>query len=376
MAPSRRDVLQLIASSTAALAATRSQVLERALAAATDGGSPAMFAAYAEASGDVFGLGTIAEDGGRDWAHVCESRMHGGAVRPRTAELVVVARRPGTFFVVLDARDGSLVRRIDAAQGRHFFGHAVFALDGQTLFATEAIIETRAGLVGIYDAAGGYRRIGEWETGGVGPHELVLAADGRSLWIANGGIDTHPDGGRATLNEYGITSSLVRATLSGEIAQSFVLDKELQSLSIRHIALTAAGDLVFGCQDQADAAASRPLVGLATLSGACAMLSDGPAPWTEMRGYVGSVAFDAVNAMAVATGPRGNHVRFQSLGNENRAWTLPIDDVCGVATLPETGDIVLTTGTGRVFTVRMADTGPQVIADATHPRRWDNHIIR
>ena len=55
-------------------------------------------------------------------------------------------------------------------------------------------------MIGVYDATDGFRRIGEFPTHGVGPHELLLLDDGRTLAIANGGIETHPDFGRAKLN--------------------------------------------------------------------------------------------------------------------------------------------------------------------------------
>ena len=45
-----------------------------------------------------------------------------------------------------------------------------------------------------------FARVGEFPTHGVGPHELLLLGDGRTLAVANGGIETHPDFGRAKLN--------------------------------------------------------------------------------------------------------------------------------------------------------------------------------
>ena len=89
---------------------------------------------------------------------------------------------------------------IASVAGRHFFGHGVFSPDGALLYATENDFENAAGMIGIYDARANFERIGEFPTHGVGPHELLLLDDGRTIAIANGGIETHPDFGRAKLN--------------------------------------------------------------------------------------------------------------------------------------------------------------------------------
>src|SRR5690606_41790368 len=91
---------------------------------------------------------------------------------------------------------------LQAAQGRHFFGHGVFLPDGQRMVATENHYEAGYGVLGVYDTSpgGNFRRIGEFETGGIGPHEAVLLNDGRTVCVANGGILTHPDYGKLELN--------------------------------------------------------------------------------------------------------------------------------------------------------------------------------
>ena len=76
----------------------------------------------------------------------------------------------------------------------------MFSPDGALLYATENDFDNAAGMVGIYDARAVSSAIGEFPTHGVGPHELLLLDDGATLAIANGGIETHPDFGRAKLN--------------------------------------------------------------------------------------------------------------------------------------------------------------------------------
>ena len=44
---------------------------------------------------------------------------------------------------------------------RHFYGHGVFASDGHLLFTTENDFAAEAGVIGIWDVTGGFKRIGE-----------------------------------------------------------------------------------------------------------------------------------------------------------------------------------------------------------------------
>src|ERR671923_1401289 len=120
-------------------------------------------------------------------------RGHGVAFRPGADEGVVFARRPGRFAVTFDPVAGIALRRLDAASGRHFYGHGAFSPDGRYLFTSENDYEGGRGVLGVRDATDGYRQIGEMASFGVGPHEVVLMPDGVTLAVANGGIRTHPD---------------------------------------------------------------------------------------------------------------------------------------------------------------------------------------
>lgn len=224
----RRSFVGLLSVSLAALSTTRHSAM--AGRAGEKGRDEAELFVAACKSSDTsrFGLGLIAETSAkRGWVRDVETRLHGGAVRPGSHELAVVARRPGRIALVLDVRDGTVVRVLSASEDRFFLGHASFDGAGERLFVAEAEIATAAGLIGVYDARHGYARIGEWPTHGTDPHEILLAADGRKLWVANGGVELHPDTGRAILNEGGIVSTLVELDLDGRLQQQISLPKEL-----------------------------------------------------------------------------------------------------------------------------------------------------
>ena len=83
------------------------------------------------------------------------------------------ARRPSNWAAVVDRGTGRVRLVVTTPPERHFFGHGVFSPDGRLLYATENRAgiddpDAGAGVLGIYDAGAGYRRVGERPTHGSG----------------------------------------------------------------------------------------------------------------------------------------------------------------------------------------------------------------
>ncbi|MCZ7594998.1 MAG: DUF1513 domain-containing protein [Hyphomicrobium sp.] len=190
-----------------------------------------------------------------------EGRGHDIALDKPSGQAVVFARRPGSFALAFDLHDRRQPVLFTTPANRHFYGHGVFGRDGRLLYATEHDNDTRDGLIGIYDASGGYRRIGEFPTYGIDPHEVILLADGKTLAVANGGIETHIETGREKLNLSTMQPSLAFIdSASGRLLSQHMQRASLHKLSIRHLAQDARGLVWFGCQwegGRGDAGARR-----------------------------------------------------------------------------------------------------------------------
>ena len=270
------------------------------------------------------------------------ARGHGFALRPDGTLAVALARRPGTFAAAFAVDGDGPARVFHAPAGRHFQGHAVFEPTGRHLFATENDFDNARGCIGVYDAADGFKRVGELPSHGVGCHELVLMPDGRTAAVANGGILTHPDSGRA-------------------------------KLSIRHLAAFDDGRVVFACQDQGPATDGLTLVGLHR-SGS-GRIEDLEAPETtiqNLNGYCGSVAVDRGGKLAAVSAPRGNRVLFWNTLTGDLAGNVAIADGCGLAPGPASGSFVLTSGMGA-FLVSGPDLPTPAASEDGAP--WDNHLL-
>ncbi|MDD9717516.1 DUF1513 domain-containing protein [Dinoroseobacter sp. PD6] len=295
------------------------------------------------------------------------ARGHAAAAHPSRPEAVAFARRPGRFALVLDCVSGAQKAMLQTPEGRHFYGHGTFSADGSLLYTTENDYEAGRGRVGLWDVTRGYIRLGEWDSGGIGPHDIERLPGTDTLVVANGGIDTHPDSGRAKLNIPTMRPNLAYLD-QGRIIEIAELPPELHRNSIRHLAVAPDGAVAFGMQRQGDG----PVAALAGLHrrGSEPRLVHAPAP--EMRalaGYVGSIAISRDGATIAVTSPRGNTLQCHDARSLTFLEAYELTDVCGVVKAG-TG-FLATSGAGQL--VALANRAP--VRTAQTALRWDNHLI-
>ena len=146
--------------------------------------SELVFASAVQLADGAYGAVLLGEAGELIASIALPDRGHDVTISAAAGRGVVFARQPGTFAVVFDPAGREAPVTLTSVAGRHFFGHGVFSPDGRLLYATESDFEAAQGVVGIFDATDGYRRIGEFPTFGTGPHEMLLMPDGVTLGVA------------------------------------------------------------------------------------------------------------------------------------------------------------------------------------------------
>jgi uncharacterized protein len=310
------------------------------------------------------------------------ARGHDIAQRPNSSEAVIFARRPGAWFVIVDIEHGTVVARQTAAMHRHYYGHGMYSANGRLLYATENDTSSGQGVIGVYDATDDYRRTGEFPSFGIGPHDIALLGDGRTLVIANGGLMTLPDSGREALNP-----STMRSTIDlidrehGDLKATFELGRSFRDLSLRHLALTPRGEILFGGQYQSDADDLPLLAGMISVDGRIAML---PAPEEELaalQNYIGSVAVDCNGEILAATSPHGNRIAFWNVATGAFVGSRRMGDVCGIAPAPEPQGFVVSSGNEGCAVLHLHATAVSKSSVATAPlaalppQVWDNHLV-
>ncbi|MCB4456437.1 DUF1513 domain-containing protein [Leisingera sp. McT4-56] len=331
-------------------------------------GSPAFLSAGKDASG-AFLLAGLSETGGVLFRHPLPGRGHAAAAHPVRPEAVAFARRPGRFADVIDCRTGAALARLEPPEGHHFYGHGVFSPDGSRLFTTENDYENARGVIGFWDAADGYRRINAFSSGGIGPHDMLLRRGAPGLAVANGGIETHPDSGRAKLNLPDMRPNLSYLSLDGELQEQMELPPELHLNSIRHLAMRADGTVGFAMQWQGDLGEQVPTAGLHRPGAVPRLLAEDDARVLNMQGYGGSIAFSADGSRIGVTSPRGGVLQVMDTVSGALLAEHMMSDVCGLA--PSAGGFTASTGTGQFIAV--SDTGQQPLNRTD--LAWDNHLI-
>ncbi|MDQ2633985.1 MAG: DUF1513 domain-containing protein, partial [Pseudomonadota bacterium] len=209
---------------------------------------------------------------------------------------------------------------------------------------------------------------GEFPTHGVGPHELLLLADGRTIAIANGGIETHPDFGRAKLNLPTMKPSYVLVDRrTGDLIEKHELPAELHQLSIRHMDTDETGAVWFGCQHEGPATERPALVGRAVRGRELQLIDMPEDVLSGFRNYIGSVAANRDAGTIAVTSPQGNSYAVIEAATSRVVKVERLTEVCGVA--PDHAGFMVTTGTGEIIV-----PGGRPVEEEDFV--WDNHVLR
>ncbi len=302
-------------------------------------------------------------------------RLHGILCHPKRTEFCAPSRRPGTVFSVL-TEDGAVLLN-GAPDNRHYYGHGTYSANGATLFLTENDFESEQGVIGIYDVNDHYRRMGEISSGGIGPHEIVLHPDGQHLVVANGGILTHPNSGRAKLNLDTMYSTLCLIEIkSGKVVEKSSLAGDQYHLSIRHLAVSKNGSIVFGTQSQYHSVDNTSLVGGWVPGSSPFMLPRPLNGWHSTNGYIGSITLDAPGNVIAATCPRADEVHFWNFHDQKYIGSFQDKDICGISSGDGSHQFLITSGAGRVALLDCQSSNTNTLRSKLYAMRFDNHCQR
>lgn len=329
-------------------------------------GSPSFLAAAKLPAGDyaILGLGTRGDE---IFRVALPGRGHAGAAHPTRPLAVAFARRPGVFARVIDCVNGAVLAELEPPTGRQFNGHGVFSSDGATLYTSEVVAEGSAGRIGVWDVAT-WRRITEFSSQGIGPHEILRLPGRDTLVVANGGIQTDPLD-RTPLNLGDMRPNLTYLAPDGSVLDQVELP-DLALNSIRHLAVRADGAIGFAMQWQGDPFEAVPLLGLHRIGGAVQLCDPAPGEEFAMQGYAGSVAFCASGLLVAISSPKGGRVQIYDAQTGAPIRSVGIPDVCGLGAALGDG-FTATDGFGGVYLISAAG----LEAGEKSAVSFDNHLI-
>ncbi len=308
--------------------------------------SDQLFAATCRFKNGAFGIAILNAAGTIISSEEFPARGHDLVQCPTTGNILVFARRPGVFAALFD-RSGRPIGQVKAISNRHFYGHGVFSSDGKLFYATENDFENARGIVGIYRmGAQQVERIGEFPSGGIGPHDLQLSGDGQYLIVANGGIETHPDFARTKLNIATMRPNVSWLNIKdGKVVARFEPPAAWHKLSLRHMATANGKEVFVGGQMQDGAPPETPLIANLSLDKGIAFLDIEPPVQSTLRGYIGSIEVSNDGQQICASSPKGDvAIVLDKYGNLFRRQTAT--NVCAIA--PTCSDqFQISTGNGQ-----------------------------
>ena len=329
-----------------------------------------------------FGLGWVQSEAGyaSQSAHTAVSgfRGHGAVQHPlRPDSVLMVSRQPGTECVEVNLLSGEVTARFACQPGRHLHGHACFSADGRQLFTTESDFVSGLGKIVVRDAST-YQWLGEFDSHGIGPHELKMMPDGKTLVVANGGLRTHPDSGRKILNLDTMRSSLsyLRASDGALLDEQTLTETKA---SIRHLDIAADGTVAVATQVQRAAMADNHIVAPGAVHYPGKTLQPLPAPvplLSQFNDYMGSVAVHNGERIAGFSSPRGNLVAFWHLDRHELLGYHAFHDVCGLTVSHDQRYFVLSNSAGQLrrINARTLQEQPDLRLQIS-AMHWDNHMI-
>ena len=312
--------------------------------------------------------------------NVSESQVQDSNVDQRR-DVVVMGRRPSEKFWVLDASNGQVQHAIKADLHRHFYGHACYSLDGELLYVTENDTVSLAGKIGVYDTNDAYKKVAEFNSYGIGPHELIMHPDGETLVIANGGIKTE-QASREELNLDTMRPSLVYLNRhDGTLLEQVV--PEHNQMSIRHLAMHNDGTVMIGIQFQGEKHINVPLV-LTHQRGDVSFtpLTMPNNQWQRFHQYIASVAVDSDRNLLCVTTPIGGCAAIYDLHTRKLIDDVSLPDCAGASVLSsanrstnkvddpiESSGFIVSDGQGQLTALRVS-----VSSDSKLNGKDDKHI--
>lgn len=348
-------------------------------------------------------FGVVGIDADREvvWQTTMPERVHDIVVQPisnvlnelsdndHNRDVVVMGRRPSEKFWVLDTATGQVKFAIKASNHRHFYGHACYSLDGKLLYVTENDTINLDGKIGIYDAHDAYKKVAEFDSHGIGPHELIMHPDSETLVIANGGIKTE-QASREELNLDSMRPSLVYLNRhDGSLLEQIV--PEHNQMSVRHLAMHNDGTVMIGIQFQGEKHINVPLV-LTHKRGNSDFkpLIMPNNQWQRFHQYIASVAVDSERNLLCVTTPISGCAAIYDLNTRELIDDVSLPDCAGASVLLTDKKLgfIVSDGQGQLTTLEVKDASVTELTDKDkiektqriimhskgHKMSFDNHL--
>lgn len=260
---------------------------------------------------------------------------HGMALDPRNASRLALFQKAGKGACEIDLAAQRVVRPIETAAERQFYGHGAFSPDGALLYATETVTaDNYRGVIVLRDGQT-LAEVGEFPSFGAAPHDCVLRDGGATLVVTNGGGRRPGPGADPCVTYVDVpTQKLLERVEIGH-----------PDVGAGHLALTSRGDLaVVSAARWGGTSDGLGAVGLRPRAGRFRLMADPAETTGRMRGEALSLAIHEPSRIVGVTSPFGGLVTFWSLESASFVKALELSYPHGIATTLDGSRFVISYG--------------------------------
>lgn len=298
------------------------------------------------------------------------NRAHQAIMAPNGYTGIYISRRPDKQLYIIDWHQKKHIATINAETQHHFYGHGVFTHDGKHLLTTENFYQkdrhAGQGKIVVRETQN-YTIVDEYNSGGIGPHQLALLSD-NTLVVANGGIQTHPSQPRKKLNLDTMQSN-ISYLQSGKLIDQQTLHNRHSSL--RHLAISDNNTVVIGVQQQANSDCDS-LIYTSRVHQTLTPVAMPQSLIIKNQHYTASISCAKQGPHAAISCPKGGQLVFINTESNTINAIQTLRDAAGVCTHQDHPGFVVSSGLGSLhyYTIQGQHQGRL----SHHPYQWDNHL--
>jgi uncharacterized protein len=257
---------------------------------------------------------------------------HGIHRKPTDPNCLAVFEKIGPGACEFDLAARKVLRYIPVVDGRQFYGHGGYSIDGAVMYSTETILKSGDGVIAVRDSQT-LKILGEFPTFGKEPHECKLIDAGRTMVVTNGGGHMQGDAPNVAYIDVNSEKLLEKVELRNA------------RLNTGHISLSDRGSLVVVSAPRAGLGAQH-LGGVSIRPRGQSMeTADSQEAVTQrMQGEALSVAIHSEAGLAAVTHPDGDMVTIWSLHNRQLVKVIELEKARGVELTEDMQNFVISYG--------------------------------
>jgi hypothetical protein len=279
----------------------------------------------------TFGVGIINLN--KEMALRVPTRFEGHVVIPHTQDgdlAIMAAQRPGTVSYLFSISKQKIIQAFKSSKDHHFYGHGIIMNGGNEVWMTEVHNDSGLGKI-VKRSFPKMEIVGEFDSGGYGPHEMVHINKSNQFVVAHGGDFTSKSSqliyDPATTDKHLSKVSYFSQKDGQKLNETDCPDPE-KIMSIRHLDVHRETETVVMTiiRPHENKTKKHPCIGYQEKGKAIKFFETPPEIYDELKMFGLSIKVSQKSGKVALTSHKGNAVAF---------WDLNSKKFMGIVKMPE-----------------------------------------